>query len=172
MKLAGPLSLFNGHFFEICQVPQKNSSHFTTDIFRRKLGTPHFTTDNFFAFVEYRRKNISYFPTDKFLGKIKARKKSFHFTTGKKSRFVRAFAKKFPFTLQRTLKARNAGMPLKKPKRKRPRLSLIWGAVVSADMRFERIASTAGVRTHGENELFGRLTPRSFFACWDSPKPF
>ena len=37
-------------------------------------------------------------------------------------------------------------------------------------LRFERIASTAAVRTHRKNERFS-LAPNCSFCCWGSPKP-
>jgi hypothetical protein len=44
-------------------------------------------------------------------------------------------------------------------------------AYISVDMRFERIASTAGVRTHGKNEHFGFAASALILSCWDSPNP-
>ena len=38
-------------------------------------------------------------------------------------------------------------------------------------LRFERIASTAGVRTHGKNEHFGFAASALILSCWDSPNP-
>ncbi len=42
---------------------------------------------------------------------------------------------------------------------------------ISVDMRLERIASTAGVRTHRQNERFGLSPPRSFSYFGIIPKP-
>lgn len=39
------------------------------------------------------------------------------------------------------------------------------------DMRFKRIAGTAGVRTHGENERFRFAADTLILKFWDIPKP-
>lgn len=44
-------------------------------------------------------------------------------------------------------------------------------AHISADMRFERIASTAGVHTHGENERFDLAASALILSCWKYPTP-
>ena len=53
----------------------------------------------------------------------------------------------------------------------RPRLFKKRERSISADMRFERIASTAGVRTHGENERFGIAAASLILSCWEYPNP-
>ena len=45
-------------------------------------------------------------------------------------------------------------------------------AVVSADMRFERVASTSGVRTHRKNERFSLAADTPILIFEEAPHPF
>ena len=83
--------------------------------------------------------------------------------------FVEYGGKKFfPFTLQRTFLSQNAGIEMRNFQkicapalRKRER-------VVFADMRFKRVASTSGVRTHWKNERFS-LAPELLILLLGNP---
>jgi hypothetical protein len=44
--------------------------------------------------------------------------------------------------------------------------------VVSADMRFERVASTSGVRTHRKNERFSLAADTPILIFGEAPHPF
>ena len=44
--------------------------------------------------------------------------------------------------------------------------------IVSADMRFERVASTAGVRTHRKNERFSLAADTPILIFGEAPHPF
>ena len=56
-------------------------------------------------------------------------------------------------------------------KNMRPLLLRKRERVVSADMRFERVASTSGVRTHRKNERFSLAADTPIFDFWGSPNP-
>ena len=45
------------------------------------------------------------------------------------------------------------------------------GAVVSADMRFGRVASTSGVRTHRKNERFSLAADTPILIFGEAPNP-
>ena len=78
-------------------------------------------------------------------------KKSFHFTTD-------IFSEK------------NRGLPEKVKIKMLPALEKAE-ASCSADMRFERTASTAAVRTQRRNEYSGLSASLPICSCWEYPNP-
>ena len=79
-------------------------------------------------------------------------KKSFHFTTD-------IFSEK------------NRGLPEKSENKMLPALEKAE-ASCSADMRFERTASTAAVRTQRRNERSGLSASLPICSCWEHPNPY
>ncbi|RGT55047.1 hypothetical protein DWX20_07745 [Solobacterium moorei] len=80
-------------------------------------------------------------------------KNSFHFTTDIFKSKRRYRNEKFSKNLR----------PLLLRKRER---------VISADMRFERIASTSGVRTHRKNERFSLAADTPILIFGEAPNPW
>ena len=76
-----------------------------------------------------------------------------------------------PFTLQRTFLSQNAGIEMRNFQKNAPLLLRKRERVVSADMRFERIASTSGVRTHRENERFSLAADTPILIFGKAPNP-
>ena len=133
--------LSNGQNLGVCPLISENSLHFTTDNFSPVGGVC--------------LKNISHFTTDRFLanGGVHLEKISLHLTTDilklidgpplNKICFLpyngHFFIRIHPCCERIAIK-------------KRPRLFQKRERSISANIRFLRIASTAGVYTHGENE--------------------
>ena len=80
-------------------------------------------------------------------------------------------AKIFPFTLQRTFLRRNAGIETESFQKYALPLLRKRERMVSEDMRFERIASTSGVRTHRKNERFSLAADTPILIFGEAPNP-
>ena len=78
---------------------------------------------------------------------------------------------KILFNLQRTFSPRKTGVCLKKVKIKMLPALEKAEASCSADMRFERTASTAAVRTQRRNERSGLSASLLIGSCWEHPNP-
>jgi hypothetical protein len=81
-------------------------------------------------------------------------------------------AKFFPFTLQRTIFSQNAGIEMRYFQKNAPLLLRKRERGVSADMRFGRVASTSGVRTHRKNERFSPASELLILLLGNPHTPF
>lgn len=77
-----------------------------------------------------------------------------------------------PFTLQRTFLSQNAGIEMRNFQKYAPLLLQKRERVVSADMRFKRVASTSGVRTHRKNERFSLAADTPILIFGEAPNPW
>ncbi|MBM6927367.1 hypothetical protein [Pseudoflavonifractor phocaeensis] len=161
---------------------------------------PQTTTDNFLRIGGDTRKNIPFhISTDSFGQKLGtcSEKISLSLYNG---HFIRRLAgkagikfpsRKVPPNLQRTIfyglgevspkksfhfttdifSEKNRGLPEKSENKMLPALEKAE-ASCSADMRFERTASTAAVRTQRRNERSGLSASLLIGSCWEHPNPY